>query len=105
MDLWIRTQSRKQLIKCENIYIDNIGYTSQTYYINADSIRLGEYKTKERALEVLDEIQKLLQPQTIINYESKLEFHPEYTAQNIVKTIPKTEIKELSTYVYEMPEE
>ena len=57
MQLWVRTQNRKQLIKCENIYIDNIGYTSQMYYINTDSIRLGEYKTKERALEVMKEIE------------------------------------------------
>lgn len=61
MELWVRTQNRERLIKCENIYIDNIGYTSQKYYISADSIKvtykLGEYKTKERALEVMKEIE------------------------------------------------
>ena len=102
MELWIRSQDKYTLMKIEEIQIcEN---PDGTWFMNA-GIVLGKYKTEKRALEVLDEIQKLLQPQTIINYESKLEFHPEYTVQNVVKTIPKTEIKELSTYVYEMPKE
>lgn len=87
MELWVRTQNKKQLIKCENIYIDNVGYISQTYYINADSIRLGEYKTEERALEVLNEIQNIIKPRSDI-------FQHE-----IIKDINPL------TKVYEMPEE
>ena len=106
MDLWIRSQDKKYLVNVKELsYNEKNKEHSILTYIR-DSYRvIGTYKTKERALEVLDEIQKMLQPQTIINYESKLEFHPEYTVQNVVKKIPKTEIIELSTYVYEMPKE
>lgn len=107
MELWIRSQHKGNLCKAISLEIERTeeGYEIWNYNHNLHSTYLGVYKTQERALEVLDEIQKLLQPQTIINYENKLEFHPEYTVQNIVKTIPKTEIKELSTCVYQMPEE
>ena len=56
MELWIRSQDREKLSKAEylgvyqkKIYVD--GYKENGYCI-------GTYKTKERALEVLDEIQK-----------------------------------------------
>lgn len=58
-DLWIRTQNRNSLLK-----VDNINCCGTKIYTNnheaAMSIDLGEYDTKERAKEVLDEIQKLL---------------------------------------------
>ena len=103
MELWIRSQDRMTLCKCNNIYIDDKWVSP--YYIKDGTLTLGKYETRERALEVLDEIQKILKPQIITKYETELECHPEYTIQNVVKTIPKTEIKELSTYVYEMPKE
>lgn len=58
-DLWIRTQNGNSLLK-----VDNINCCGTKIYTNnheaAMSIDLGEYDTKERAKEVLDEIQKLL---------------------------------------------
>ena len=77
MELWIRSQDRESLIKVDNIRIKHeyeqkkVEYNSgkTTAYINGeyrksyiytDSEWLGEYKTKERALEVLDEIQDLI---------------------------------------------
>lgn len=65
MELWIRSQDKECLVKISNIqyvyknYIHGLG----TYYDNLKI--LGEYKTKERALEVLDEIQNyILLPNT-----------------------------------------
>ena len=56
MDLWIRSQDRKRLIKCEKLII--VEFTDKTECeIWNDTVKLGTYKTKERALEVLDEIQ------------------------------------------------
>lgn len=67
MELWIRSQDKKRLLRCNFIetcdpvevlesdydivgyFDDNIGYET-----------LGTYETKERALEVLDEIQKYI---------------------------------------------
>ena len=63
MELWIRSQDRTKLVKADNIsYMD----TAEDYERKVHSLWndckgiLGIYKTKERALEVLDEIQRIL---------------------------------------------
>ena len=57
MELWIRSQDRTTLIRSYEIYIAE---HSNSYVIRAKrtSHILGAYKTIERALEILDEIQK-----------------------------------------------
>ena len=59
MELWIRSQDRTTLIRSYEIYIAE---HSNSYVIRAKrtSHILGAYKTIERALEVLDEIQKII---------------------------------------------
>ena len=65
MDLWIRSQDKECLVKISNIqyvyknYIHGLG----TYYDNLKI--LGEYKTKERAIEILDEIKYLLETREV----------------------------------------
>lgn len=61
MELWVRSQDRKRLIKVEDVYMveDENNFTS--YIGNTNVGHLGEYKKVGRALEVLDEIQDLLQ--------------------------------------------
>lgn len=56
MELWIRSQDRTTLIKCGEIYIADI---TSNYLIRevGSSHTLGAYKTIDKALEVLDEIQ------------------------------------------------
>ena len=58
MELWIRSQDRTTLIKSNEIYITE---QQNKYLIRAKrtSHILGTYKTKERALEVLDEIENI----------------------------------------------
>lgn len=61
MELWIRSQDRTKLIKVDNIsYMDmSENYKEEVHSLWNDSKGiLGTYKTKERALEVLNEIQK-----------------------------------------------
>lgn len=67
MNLWIRSQNREILMCCNDISIVNyseFGKKTKVYKIvgyfdkNTEYEELGSYKTKERALEVLDEIQK-----------------------------------------------
>lgn len=63
MDLWIRSQDREQLIKTNVViysYFED-KFTKGLHIITNDNYDLGIYKTKERALEVLDEIQEILQ--------------------------------------------
>lgn len=63
--MWIRTQNKESLVNVDNFSIVQDDY-SYFYLINSDVgdneyYELGEYKTKERALEVLDEIQKAIE--------------------------------------------
>ena len=73
MNLWVRSQYKEKLLKCNDIAISNNminegecikfkGYKIVGYFDkNTEYEILGIYKTKERAIEVLDEIQDLLQ--------------------------------------------
>ena len=67
MDLWIRSQNKDYLIKATDLYIP-ISRTNEDFsiYTICSDFRLGTYKTKERALEVLDEIQKIISPRGIV---------------------------------------
>ena len=104
MELWIRSQDKGALIK-----VEILGITDGTIhsYSGNNKIILGEYSSTERALEVLDEIQKLIQPIFITTgYDCKCKENPfDKLGFNLSMTPTKTEIKELSTYVYEMPKE
>ena len=62
MNLWIRSQDKKHLLKCEAIMYEKTGtgYGLRVFTKNYD-FNIAGYKTKERTLEVLDEIQDLLQ--------------------------------------------
>ena len=63
MELWIRNQDKTTLIKVNKICFErNIDNEPTIYgYENYDNYeRLGVYNTKERALEVLDEIHQRL---------------------------------------------
>ena len=79
MELWIRSQDRKNLIKANALYTDipdDFGKDSfgvycdkRDSYVSNTLLKIGTYKTKERALEVLDEIQKLM-----IEYYQSLDY-------------------------------
>lgn len=59
MELWVRSQDKENLIPIKNpicVYDNKIIYKESASYV----ITIGEYKTKERALEVLDEIQRTI---------------------------------------------
>lgn len=90
MELWIRSQDKRILQKVDNIYL-NANYDNRRICTNDSrdyESDLGEYKTKERALEVLDEIQ-----------EAKLgNFH--YKCPSNVKVSNNED-----TIVYQMPAE
>lgn len=108
MELWIRSQSKLGIIQIDEIYIDerDFGNNDIQYYIMSNLTRLGIYKTKERALEVLDEIQNLLEPKVIVTDDKQqmINSNGVIYSIDITKNI-NTDIQELSTYVYEMPEE
>lgn len=64
MELWIRSQSKEKLVKVNEITYEEYKNVLMDYPIAAIIINdkiVQEYKSKERALEILDEIQHLLQ--------------------------------------------
>ena len=89
--------------------IDGINYIRDfikldCYSLTIDTMVLGNYKTKERALEILDEISNLLKPKAIIQTIDK--------DAGIGDLVGKPQLKEQSeiiplsnNIVYEMPEE
>ena len=89
MELWIRSQDKKSLRKIDNIYYYEIG-NGYTLYTNGH-MDLGTYKTEKRALEVLDEIQKLLMP--ISEYKQEID--------NLTINYKNS----IDTAIYEMPGE
>ncbi|MGN0961035.1 MAG: hypothetical protein ACI4PF_02405 [Christensenellales bacterium] len=62
MKLWVRNQTKNSLLQIDNIcFAENIEHKwNIVTYLGQDRIVLGVYGTQQRALEVLDEIQKLL---------------------------------------------
>ena len=66
MNLWVRSQDKIILQKVDNIYL-NANYDNRRICTNDSrdyESDLGSYKTKERAIEVLDEIQAYLMSNT-----------------------------------------
>lgn len=99
MELWIRSQDRQLLIPIKEIISQN----STCIFYGGNII--ADYETQERAIEVLDEIQKILTPQlkTIKNKisERKInEFSREVLISPIIEDI---KIQQFETFVYEMP--
>ena len=101
MELWIRSQDRNLFEKADMIKVGIVA-GSPSIIVNNDYV-YGEYETKERALEVLDEIENILKPTMIIK-----------KTEGVIATIDNTmhiinptygEITQLSTIVYEMPKE
>lgn len=60
MDLWVRSQDKEELTKVVCVCLDgesSIIANFKKYYNGCNYTKIGTYKSKERALEVLDEIQ------------------------------------------------
>lgn len=96
MELWIRSQDKKILEKCEDLF--SAYYSSKKSYAicsHKNMVTLGLYKTEKRALEVLDEIQNMI--------------HYEYNFENLTyekaDLILKGKIVENIVKFYEMPKE
>lgn len=95
MELWIRSQDKMNLVKVRQIgvnYQDNkqiiANYTPELYENSGGYYELlGTYKTKERALEVLNEIQNKI---NLINLGHDF-------------GSPMVDLKN-PTYIYQMPE-
>ncbi len=62
MDLWIRSQDKEYLCKAHDLIIrESNDDNKDIIYEIVNCYTMGYYATKERALEVLDEIQSLIE--------------------------------------------
>lgn len=105
MELWIRSQNKQCLMKVVKVDLDN-DKTGVFCYSYDDMALMGKYRTKERALEILDEIQRILQPRLIANVRATKEMEELIGSMSVGKTLKQDiDIKQLSTVVYEMPKE
>lgn len=114
MELWIRSQDREKLLKCNDIAISNNmineietikfkGYKIVGYFDkNTEYEDLGTYETKERALEVLDEIHKCIVDKEVLDGNNNILTLANKNSLNEVKQILDRSEK---IAVYEMPKE
>ena len=105
MELWVRSQDKMLLTRAVGLRIVIEQEGASIIDETADYI-LGIYNTVKRALEVLDEIQRKLQPTLILNAEINTNDN-DWVENGIIyqKYKDNYSIQELSTYVYEMPKE
>lgn len=94
MNLWIRSQDRIILSKVDAMQIkerQNRNYKygdldkANEYSIHNGFIEIGIYATKERALEVLDEIQNKISEYKMVD----IGYHSEFICNNIVYEMPE----------------
>ena len=88
-------QNNKQIIAN---YMPELYENSGEYYEI-----LGTYKTKERAIEVLDEIQNILKPKMIVNTYKVEQAKLCDGTQFIQPMLDDIQVQNATTYVYEMP--
>lgn len=98
MELWIRSQDRLRLMKVEQIDISKDDKTKK-YHLMYCFIKLATYNSKERALEVLNEIEErlaLINTMSLANDRDSL-----ISCKN---AIGEEKIRGLA-YPYQMPQE
>ena len=78
MELWIRSQDKRTLLKANRIDVDDIDIICWDNDYRCSETYMGKYKTQKRALEVLDEIQEILNT-----------FEPKNMARMIVYEMPE----------------
>lgn len=91
MELWIRSQDKTTLSQIKQIAVE---YDKKIVGYNGYCVKLGEYKSKGRALEVLNDIQKTITINETISGS--------YEEQD---TTIKALFLKYQTRIYQMPEE
>ena len=100
MNLWVRSQDKRYLISVTNLYIpiSRNGEDFSIYTFDTD-VELGIYKTEERAIEILDEIEERIMLINTINIVKDRDSLIAYK-----NALTEEKIKGLG-YPYQMPED
>ena len=103
--LSIRTQDRMSLVPYDKQITVSKSNQFNMVFDNGDTLPLGTYATKERALEVLDEIEQYSKGRLLIpTNELQKEKYNWITNNGIITTATSTHI-EVLPQVYQMPKE
>lgn len=106
MDLWIRSQDKRELVLAHHFEVEQ--FSDDEVSVNVNCYSLGVYKTKKRALEVLDEIQRCVNGKPIIkvrntgNYKKVKE---NFIDSGFIIVDHTIDVEPVNTMVYEMPQE
>ena len=95
--MWIRIQNKEGLVYANNFYImkTKVEEKYEISYFDGDSfVKLGFYKSKERAIEVLDEIQSRICPDVTVKGNNEE-----------LDILIKAQMLNYMITVYQMPEE
>lgn len=91
--MWIRSQNRKSLTDCDSFAVERFFEQYEVVTLSSRSgisVTLGIYSSKEKALDVLDEIQELIADKQFCKiYKTEFE---NFTLNNCVQ-------------IYEMPQD
>lgn len=108
MEVWVRSQNKNRFAQARNFSYD---YEGEKHIVNCNGYPYGVYNSKERCLEIIDEIQSLFCDFLICkdidpcahDYFQKLGLASvHYLGKDFD---PKVEYHERSSIVYEMPKE
>lgn len=112
MNLWIRSQKdndniRPILLKVESLELGD-NYDDMNCIVANNLYNIGTYKTKERALEVLEEIQNILLPKYSIRIDGNIQDVVNFLNLSgaYISVKNNGDVRNINnTYVYEMPKE
>ena len=67
--MWIRSQKKDVLLKTNKLFINELVKDCEIvgYSIDSGGIELGRFSTKEKALDVMDEIEKNLENNNLVS--------------------------------------
>ena len=106
MELWTRSHDKERLEKSTGFHI-LMASENEFDIVNSYMTIMGRYKTKERALEVLDEIQNMIKPTTIITeYHSEIKQGIDKSSFDVIMQPVEDKITYIqpNIVIYEMPE-
>lgn len=104
MELSIRSQDKRKLIKYSCLYITQSSI-DKMYIVWCNNEIVGQYITEKRALEILDEIQKLLEPVLVFkNCNCTKDMLDNIKEAGTCIVSDNSHIEQIPIAIYEMPE-
>lgn len=110
MGIWIRSQNKKHLSSTTDIMLispkvlidEMTEYRSLKYVIKCDHTVFGEFTTEEQAMQVMEEITKLLSPKMIVKLDTILSKEDLRRYQIETERIPLSSLENLEYMPIEM---